>query len=216
MKVKKWNMFQHYKNRRPPWIRLYRDLLDDPEFHALSGDQAKSLVLLWLIASEDETKEGELPSVKKLAFRLRMSESKMLNIINGLTHWVDTSDSNPPADRSQYASNTLASSLQDAIPESESEGEGDTESESDIYIDRSTKKASRAAEFETFYSAYPKKVGRGAAEKAWEKAAKNGLPPIGDILKAIEAQRKSKQWSDDQFIPHQAIRSRQELRGAVG
>jgi len=52
-------------------------------------------------------------------------------------------------------------------------------------IDRSAKKASRAAEFETFYSAYPRKIGRTAAEKAWEKAAKNGLPPIEDILKAI-------------------------------
>lgn len=66
------------------------------------------------------------------------------------------------------------------------------------------KNPSRAAEFETFYSAYPKKVGRIAAEKAWEKAAKNGLPPIEDILKAIEAQCKSKQWSDEQFIPHPA------------
>jgi hypothetical protein len=71
-------------------------------------------------------------------------------------------------------------------------------------IDRSAKKASRAAEFETFYSAYPRKIGRTAAEKAWEKAAKNGLPPIEDILKAIETQRKSKQWGDEQFIPHPA------------
>jgi hypothetical protein len=59
MKIKNWKKLQHYKDRKPPWIKLYRDLLDDPEWHELSGDDAKHLIMLWLIASEDEN--GVLP-----------------------------------------------------------------------------------------------------------------------------------------------------------
>src|SRR5690606_19747530 len=30
--VKNFERFQHYKDRNPPWIKLYNDLLDDYEF----------------------------------------------------------------------------------------------------------------------------------------------------------------------------------------
>jgi len=66
MKIKNCSEFQHFKDRTPPWIKLYRYLLDDPEWHALSGDDAKHLVMLWLIASEDKDMQGTLPDVKKI------------------------------------------------------------------------------------------------------------------------------------------------------
>ena len=53
MRIKNWERFQHFKDRRPPWIKLYRELLDDPDWHDLAGDDAKFLVMLWLIASGD-------------------------------------------------------------------------------------------------------------------------------------------------------------------
>ena len=67
--VKGWARFQHFKDRRPPWIKLYRDILDDVEWHELDPASAKALVMLWLIASENE---GNLPSIKVLAFRSRL------------------------------------------------------------------------------------------------------------------------------------------------
>ena len=51
MKIKNWSQFQHFKDRRPPWIKLYRDILDDIEWHELDAKSAKVLVMLWLIAS---------------------------------------------------------------------------------------------------------------------------------------------------------------------
>ena len=86
MQIKNWHKFQHFKNRRPPWIKLYRDLLDDPEWHDINPISAKYLVMLWLIASEDH---GNLPSVKKLAFRLRCSEKQTESILSTLGHWLD-------------------------------------------------------------------------------------------------------------------------------
>src|SRR3990167_10204389 len=53
--------------------------------------------------------------------------------------------------------------------------------------------------FEQFWQAYPRKVAKELARKK--------LPignELGKILQALEAQKKSKQWQDSQFIPHPA------------
>ena len=88
MKIKNWSEFQHFKDRTPPWIKLYRYLLDDPEWHALSGDDAKHLVMLWLIASEDKDMQGTLPDVKKISFRLRITEKQTNQLLTNLSNWL--------------------------------------------------------------------------------------------------------------------------------
>ena len=52
--IKDWDRFQHYKKRNPPWIRLYRSLMDNPEWRKLPDSAARLLVELWLLASELE------------------------------------------------------------------------------------------------------------------------------------------------------------------
>src|SRR5262245_21765945 len=104
MKVKNFNKFQHFKDRRPPWVKLYRDLLDDPEWFDLDPKAAKYLVLLWLIASEDEDRQGGLPDVKTLAFRLRLAESEASQVLNSLSHWLEQDDINLISDRYQPVS----------------------------------------------------------------------------------------------------------------
>lgn len=49
--VKNWEKFQHYKDRNPPWIKLYRWLLDDYEFSQLQDETKAHLMLIWLLAS---------------------------------------------------------------------------------------------------------------------------------------------------------------------
>ena len=63
LRVKDWNKFQHFRDRKPPWIKLYRDVLDDLEWHELDPVAAKCLTMIWLIASETD---GNLPATKKL------------------------------------------------------------------------------------------------------------------------------------------------------
>lgn len=92
MKIKNWQKFQHFKDRRPPWIKLYRDILDDDEWFSLPPISAKALVTLWLLASEDETKQGVLPPFKKIAFRLRMSEKSLQSIVSDISHWLIQDD----------------------------------------------------------------------------------------------------------------------------
>lgn len=73
-------------------MKLYRDILDDPEWFSLDGEPAKTLVMLWLIASETD---GYLPDIKKLSFRLRISEQKVKSLINNLSHWLEQGDITP-------------------------------------------------------------------------------------------------------------------------
>jgi hypothetical protein len=108
MRIKDWQDFQHFKDRTPPWIKLYRYLLDDPEWHELSGDDAKTLVMLWLIASEDKKMEGNLPSLKNTAFRLRIKEDKLKQSLTNLSHWLIQDDDS-----------MISSCYQDDAPETE-------------------------------------------------------------------------------------------------
>ena len=89
MKIKNWSKFQHFKDRKPPWVKLYRDVLDDMEWYELDPLASKVLVMCWLIASEDE---GRLPNTKTLAFRLRMTEKQTLDCLNRLSHWLEQDD----------------------------------------------------------------------------------------------------------------------------
>lgn len=113
MRIKNWSKFQHFKDRRPPWVKLYRDLLDDMEWHELDSEAAKVLVMLWLIASEGD---GVLPGTKELAFRLRTTEKSIKTVVSKLGHWLEHGDIRAISERYQD-------------DPTETEGETDTEAE---------------------------------------------------------------------------------------
>ncbi len=156
MKIKNWSKFQHFKDRRPPWIKLYRDLLDDMQWHQLDPLASKVLVTLWLLASEDQ--EGCLPDTKTLAWRMRMTEKQILDCISKLSHWLEHDDSSVISER-----------YQDDLPETE------TETETEIEIEKETKKKGASAEI-----VFPE----GLDQQAWtrwvdyRKAAGKTLKPV--------------------------------------
>jgi hypothetical protein len=113
--IKNWHHFQHFKDRRPPWIKLYREILDDLEWSRLSGEHAKALVMLWLIASESD---GILPPVKHIAFRLRKSETETIKALKALNHWLEQDDIG-----------AISKRYQDDAPETEGEKETEKEKE---------------------------------------------------------------------------------------
>ena len=115
MKIKNWSKFQHFKDRKPPWVKLYRDILDDIEWHELDATASKVLVMCWLIASEDD---GNLPNTKTLAFRLRMSEKQTLECLNKLSHWLEQDDIG-----------VISTEYQDDLLETERETETETKRE---------------------------------------------------------------------------------------
>ena len=172
LRIKNWEKFQHYKHRDPPWIRLYRGLLNDREWHNLDGDAAKALVMCWLIASE---REGALPEPKDLAFRLRITEKQLASIVLKLSHWVE-----------QVASTALAERGQHALPETETETETETEQKDSGAVASATRPVVDE-DFEKFWKAYPKREGgnpKTPARKSFLTALKAGADPAKIISAA--------------------------------
>ena len=132
MQIKNWKKFQHFKDRKPPWVKLYRDVLDDLEWYELDPLASKVLVMCWLIASEDD---GRLPSSKTLAFRLRMTEKQTIDCLNKLSHWLEQDDISAISDR--YQDDSL-----------ETERETEKEKETEVEKKRGTKGSRLSTDFE--------------------------------------------------------------------
>jgi hypothetical protein len=120
LQPKNWAVFQHYKDRCPPWIKLHRDLLNDRVFMCLPLASKALAPLLWLLASEskDGTFDG---SLDELVFRLHITPKDYQDGVK------------PLIDKGFFvvASGVLAECYQDAIPEREREREGETETKTE-------------------------------------------------------------------------------------
>ena len=66
-------------------------------------------------------------------------------------------------------------------------------------------------DFLTFWAAYPKKVAKGDARKAWAQMSRM-MPSIESLLTAISAAKETEQWRRDggAYIPYPATWLRQE------
>lgn len=124
MKVKNWAEFQHYKDRRPPWIKLHHELLDNYEFHCLPVASRAIAPMIWLLASESQNGSIEF-DLERMSFRLHQPRNEILSAIKPLI-------SKGFLELGQDDSAALAKAEQDAMPEErreeaytqETEGEG--------------------------------------------------------------------------------------------
>lgn len=141
-------------------------------------------MMLWLISTDTD---GQVPDLKKVAFRVRKPLDKVKHLISTLSHWIedDTSD-------------TLERQYSDPIQEEE---------KIRVREDKEPPLPPKGEEkgFEVFWKAYPKKVGKGAAERSWEHI-KPDTEKVRQILISVDAQKKSPQWQKEggQFIPNPA------------
>ena len=116
LQPKNWAVFQHYKDRCPPWIKLHRDLLNDRAYMRLPIASKAIAPMLWLLASE--SKDGVFDgSLDELVFRLHITEKEYKD---GVKPLIDN-------DFFTVVSGVIAECKQDAIPETERETETKTE-----------------------------------------------------------------------------------------
>ena len=156
LRIKDWHKFQHYKSGRgaPPWIKLYRDLLNDREWFLLEPEAAKFLISCWIIASEND---GVLPDSETLAFRLRVASKEIVKLLSLCKHWIISDDST-----------LLADCYQVATPEIE------TETEKNRINSPKPVRTHYGEEFELFWSRYPKdaNMSKKEAHTAWGRLSK--------------------------------------------
>jgi hypothetical protein len=116
LQPKNWAIFQHYKDRCPPWIKLHRDLLTDRSYMCLPIASKAIAPMLWLLASE--SKDGVFDgSLDELVFRLHITPKEYQDGVKPLIE----------NDFFILVSGVLAERKQVAIPETETETEGETE-----------------------------------------------------------------------------------------
>lgn len=192
IRPRNWSSFQHYKNRNPAWIKLHKRLLDDFEFQSLPVASKALAPMLWLLASE--TVDGAFDAEEsKLAFRLRITPREMCNALK------------PLLDKGLFelASNALAQ----CYPLASLEREKETEKNIEVTSVTSHPK-SPSGDFGAFWLSCPRKIGKGAARKAYNRAITKTAPET--IQGAIQRYATSRAGEDDQFTVHPATWLNQE------
>lgn len=156
-------------------IKLHKKLLDNFEYQCLPVGSRALAPMLWLLADQHGTIDV---AIETLAYRFRMTEKEISDALKPLIDgdFFVSMDGNKPL----APTDKPAKKLPVNDPEIE-------------------------ARFEQFYAAYPRKVAKDAAKKAYLKR----LPTLtlhNEMLRAVEEQKNCEQWRKDggQFIPHPA------------
>ena len=113
LRVKNWEKFQHYKQRRPPWVKYHVELLDDYEY--LHLDYVTRLLfdgLLLLAARTDNNIPNDPEHIGRQLYieSVLVGESLEKLLLAGFL--VTTG-------RKRSASKAIARRKQDAMPETE-------------------------------------------------------------------------------------------------
>lgn len=182
IRVLRWSEFQHYNYRRVPWVKIYRNLLDDTEYRLLSPGARAYLIDLWLLASE--TTDGVLHmDAQDVAWRLRLeladSERWLTEIAaqrdrNGNLKWIafDETDGVPVPVPVVVKPTPKAKAEKPATPPTNGEDQ--------------------AAQFLRFFDTMPKRSGgnpRAGAFSKWEMALKAGAT-VAEIQAGAERYKK--------------------------
>lgn len=156
MRIRNWSEFQHFKDRRPPWIKLHRSILEQRDINVISDCSFRVLIGLWLLASEDEEMQGRLPDIPEIAFRLRMEEAKVSSSIQELTHFLDDVDITMISERYQLD-----------VPETETEAEAEAETKvARASGKRPQKNPANANTWEAYAKAYAERYGADPVRNA--------------------------------------------------
>lgn len=122
LRVKNFDQFQHYRDRTPPWIKLYNAVLDDYDFACLPDESKWHLIAIWLLASRTENR---IPNdAAWIAKRINAENTVDLNVfISGGFLLVEQCASTVLAEGSETALDLPRS--RETETETETEGEGE-------------------------------------------------------------------------------------------
>lgn len=172
--VKNFSKYQHYKDRTPPWIKLYNELLADYEYGLLPDASKSHLIAIWLLASRTDNRIPLDP--QWIAKQISATEPVDLSVLRNAGF----------IEYEQSCSDPLAECLQDArLEKRTSLVEAEVEQTLPGKPGGAVVAKTIPEDFETFWKAYngPKNSKKPDALKAWAATAKI-RPPLTDLLRA--------------------------------
>jgi hypothetical protein len=195
---------------------MYSEVVDDPKVQMLPLILFRAWVNCMCLASKNN---GVLPEMKAIAYSLRVTEVRAKAITDELkdAELLDESDGvlsphnwngrqfNVTGSAERMRRHRLRHSDGNSDVTSLRYTETDTEQRQNppVVPRGSDAIATGASEFERFWKAYPKKVGKGEAQKAWKK---NGHPGVERIEAVLARARATTKWLEEngRFIPNPA------------
>ena len=73
LKIRNWERWQSYRADRgqPPWIKLHRNIMRNPDWVGLTDAQRGQLVAIWLLAAD---RDGVILASPQMLKKLSLSE----------------------------------------------------------------------------------------------------------------------------------------------
>lgn len=160
LRVRNFDTYQHYKKRRPPWIKLHAAVLDNYDIARLPDASKAHAFLIWVLASK---LDNRIPyDAQWIEKRISATEHLNLQVLlsSGVLELVEDD-----------ASIALATRKQTAIPETETETE--TTSGQTALTERKNGKPHQLPdyppEFEELWSVYPTRSGGNSKSEAFKQ-----------------------------------------------
>lgn len=183
LKIKNWSKWQTYRSDRgqPPWIKLHRCLMRNPEWVALSDAERGQLVGIWLLAADHN---GAIPASTDLIQKLCYLETKP-NINKFIELGFICQNGVDVASRRR----------QDDQPKAETETETDTDTKKNnaLFCQK---------DFDKFWLLYPIKREKKDVLVLWKKMLKsNKLPKVDILITAIQNQTEWRKNTTGEFRP---------------
>lgn len=175
IKIRNWDKWQTYRSDRgqPPWIKIHRRVMRNPEWVSLSDAERGQLVSIWILAADHDGIVPASPEViQKLCFMTKPPNLNKFTDLGFIENGWRQPDVTPTPIGSQHDT-----------PEAKAEAE---------------KKRIYRSEFNAFWGLYPKKEKKKDAAKAW-KALTDGQKKLA--MKALPAHIKKWKFKDKQYIP---------------
>jgi hypothetical protein len=177
LRLRNWDKWQTYRKDRgaPPWIKVHRGLMGNPDWAVLTDAEKGQLVSLWIIGAE---KGGVIPADPRILRKVCMLDDEP-----NINKFIELGfvENHEPQDDAAVASTgcqddakVTTTRPQDDAPEAETEAEAETDISRTI-PPRAAK--GYTEDFEDAWADYPKREGgnpKKSAFKAWNARLKTG------------------------------------------
>lgn len=181
------------------WLKLYTEIVKDPKIQLLAFEDRWHFVALMCAKADGILDEEPKLRDRLLRVHLGLSPDELINVRDRLVDVMLIDDDwHIYAWDNRQSGDALAAARQKRYRQRLKEKE-EERSKNKEERERVTRNVTRndvtPQHFEEFYSAYPKKVGKGAAEKAYKKISTEDHQLILRDLKRRE-------WPERRFIPN--------------